>query len=423
MPMTCTCGKLLSVADHGGGQRVQCPQCGEFLQMLELAEEPPRPCPRRRPEKRSRLVWVVGLGGGAVVVAAVTACVMLVVTGSGPPHAATNSYPPVLPLNTMADSMLLNPDNLHNQKNVCQLAYSADGKLLATAAADATSSGLQQFIKVWDLASSRVVAQFPNDFSITSTLVFSPNGKRLAVGGGGRIEVWDLETKAVQHKDQLNTGSPMLGERLLAFSADGDLLVSVAQGVVWLMDLKTGQVVRDPVPLNRTAQVAHVPGQPQVAIAQLLDVNPPRGELTLYNYRTHRKTPMKDVAAWGTSIGYSGDGSTLAVATIDGPIRVFDTTTWNEKATLPRHRTSNNSFTYYDRLAVTADGRLVLGVAMGAGRPPCEAWIVGQSTTRLLAPGTCGPFVLSPDDTTIALVSVGEGVRFAAVAPDDQSKP
>src|SRR5215468_8450405 len=121
------------------------------------------------------------------------------------------------------------------------------------------------------------------------------------------------------------------------------------------MDLETGKVVRDAVPLNRSAQVAHVPGKPIIAIAQLLDLSPPRGELTLYNYRTHQKVPMKDVALWGTSIGFSRDGSTLAVATSDGPIRVFDTKTWDEKATLQRRRAKDNSFLYYQYLVVNKD--------------------------------------------------------------------
>src|SRR5436309_1386313 len=83
----------------------------------------------------------------------------------------------------------------------------------------------------------------------------------LALGGGGRIDLWDLEAKALRYKDKADAGNPALGTRLLAFSPDGDLLVSVAEGFVSTMDVETGKVIRDTVSLNTSAQVAHVPGQ------------------------------------------------------------------------------------------------------------------------------------------------------------------
>jgi WD40 repeat protein len=189
------------------------------------------------------------------------------------------------------------------------------------------------------------------------------------------------------------------------------------------MDVETGRISRDPVPLNRTAQVAHVPGKPIVAIAQLLDLSPPRAELSLYNYRTHQKVPMRDVALWGTSIGFSRDGSTLAVATSDGPIRVFDTKSWDEKASLKRSRANDNSFLYYEHLAMNKDGSFLLAVVSGTGRPPCEFWSVGTPSTRVVAPGWTQQFALSPDDNTVALVRPGEGIRFANVATGEEISP
>src|SRR5262245_10079514 len=211
MQMTCACGKQLTVADHRAGQRVRCPQCGEFLQMLELAEDPPpRGRTRRRPSKTSPLVIAIGLGSGAVLVAGVTVGVMLLVMGKRPPDAATG--PSFMgPLNSLTSTYNY-PPGMYTEKNVHQLAYSGDGKFLATVSADSTPTGLQQFIKVWNLAAGNIAAQFSNDINAVSTLAFSPNGKLLAVGGSGRVQLWDLEKKVLRHKDEADAGVPKLGE-------------------------------------------------------------------------------------------------------------------------------------------------------------------------------------------------------------------
>src|SRR5262245_50300411 len=126
MQMTCTCGNLLEVADHRAGQRVRCPKCGEFLQLLELAEEAPRPGRRRTREKGSRLATIVGLVSGAVVVAGIAVGVTLLAIGGRPSGATTNSNAPGQPGNSMAASIPSDPFNIYTEKNVRQLAYSAD---------------------------------------------------------------------------------------------------------------------------------------------------------------------------------------------------------------------------------------------------------------------------------------------------------
>src|SRR5262249_29788511 len=294
MQLTCTCGNRLHFADNLPGQPIKCPHCGEYLQLLQVADENEPPpisedddAPRlHRPEKIPPLVLLLGLGSGAILVAGVTVAVVLLVKRS--PHA---------PPTTSATAAYQYPAGVHTEKNVYQLAYSPDGRFLATVSPDprseTTPQTLPNLVKVWDLDTKEVVAQFSNDFFNNYTLTFSPNGKLLAVGGWGRVELWDLEKKALRHKDKLDGGNPKLGEKLLAFNPDGDLLVYLTEGLVCLMDVESGKVDRQPVYLSFTAGVAHVPGKPIIAIATTLDRRAGRGQLALYNYRTQQNSPTK----------------------------------------------------------------------------------------------------------------------------------
>ena len=66
------------------------------------------------------------------------------------------------------------------------LAYSADGKLLASGSIDGV-------IKLWDVAASKERATVKGDAVSVYSLAFSPDGKLLAAGGStGAVKLWDV---------------------------------------------------------------------------------------------------------------------------------------------------------------------------------------------------------------------------------------
>jgi eukaryotic-like serine/threonine-protein kinase len=66
------------------------------------------------------------------------------------------------------------------------LAYSRDGKQLATAGSDGTA-------EIWDTSSGRKVQTFKGHSGMIRAIAFSPDGARLATGGAdGTVRLWDI---------------------------------------------------------------------------------------------------------------------------------------------------------------------------------------------------------------------------------------
>jgi WD40 repeat protein len=80
-------------------------------------------------------------------------------------------------------------------------AFSPDGTRIA-AASQADGDSLERVVKVWEIASGRLVASFPTAITLEVhgiSLSFSPDGQALAADGwlplgGSELRVWDMKT-------------------------------------------------------------------------------------------------------------------------------------------------------------------------------------------------------------------------------------
>ena len=140
----------------------------------------------------------------------------------------------------VTDAATVTERTFHGPVTTGNVALSADGRLLATGSPGA--------VEVWDVASNqlRVVLRVG---ALTGALRFSPDGSTLAVGqGDGATTLWNVATGEL-------VGTPLIGLRgavtHLSFGADGNLVTASAAGAaIW--DLKG-------TALSRATQIAPLP--------------------------------------------------------------------------------------------------------------------------------------------------------------------
>ncbi len=110
---------------------------------------------------------------------------------------------------------------------VCGVAFSADGRLLASASSDRT-------VRVWDAATVKCVAVLTGHTDQVYSVAFHPDGKRMASAGRDRaVWLWDLATGL----DVARLGGHANYVFSLAFSPDGTRIVSGSgDGTVRLWD-------------------------------------------------------------------------------------------------------------------------------------------------------------------------------------------
>ncbi|MGB7157946.1 MAG: WD40 repeat domain-containing protein, partial [Tepidisphaeraceae bacterium] len=289
----------------------------------------------------------------------------------------------------------------------CSVAFHPDGRHVASVGAD-------EQVKVWDWTTGEKLFSEPCDavhrFGSAHAAVFSPDGRQLAAGNAGDVNVWDwnsgsknpLHTFPGDDKRRISVAFSADGRRLaaggwgaasvqlwnplaggrepvrtfpktgvvaLAFNTDGNRLAGAnfARRVdVW--DTTTGRITHTlPHPGGIVLGVAFSPDGRRIAsggedkIVRIWDAATGREVLGLRGHTAHC-----------TSVAFSPDGHRLASASKDGTIRIWDATP------LQAHeRQETESFTppHGDEVwsvAVSPDGQKI--ASAGWGGMPVKVW-------------------------------------------------
>jgi WD40 repeat protein len=253
---------------------------------------------------------------------------------------------------------------------VCSVAFSPDGKLLASAGGSefkpARNSGKTTGqVKLWDVAAGKELGELAGHTNKVFSAVFSPDGKTLATGSADMtVRLWEVAT--LKQRAVLHGHADAVW--CVAFSADGKTVASAsADRTLKLWDAATGEE---------------------------------RGTL-----RGHED----EVRA----VAFSSDGKTLASGGADWTVRIWDLATQKQYAVLKAHRGSVQS------LAFSSDGKTL---ATGSSDETVKLWDVATVKERGTLRGHrsgISAVAFAPDNQTVASAGMDDAVRLWQLAREN----
>jgi WD40 repeat protein/transcriptional regulator with XRE-family HTH domain len=280
---------------------------------------------------------------------------------------------------------------------VCSVAFSPDGKILATGNSDGT-------VRLWDVATHRQITTLTGHAGEVLSVAFSPDGKTLATGNSdGTVRLWNLATHrpigVALHAGQIPKmtwrpiSAPLTGHDSrpvsVTFSPDSKLLATGVLSVTFSPDSK------------------------------LLATGGGDGTVRLWDVATHRPIggPLTSYTGAVSSVAFSADSKTLATGNSDGTVRLWDTATGRQIGSLltGHHRPVTS-------VAFSPDGKTL---ATGNSDGTVRLWDgathrqIGKTLKGHVASVTSLAF--SPDGKTLASGSLDGTVRLWNMATKGQN--
>lgn len=236
---------------------------------------------------------------------------------------------------------------------VAALVFSPDSKILASGGGTTEAILSHGEIKLWNATNGTLIAELKGHGGLVDAIAFSTDGKFVA-GGGYSLILWD----AAKRK-KVKTMKPGGLVHALAFSPDGKLMVSACRG------------------------------QPY---AQVWDVATGREQRRLYGGKDNEQT------VW--SVDFSSDGVLLVMGGGHQPATIWDARTWLRKSTLT-NTTRASDCARHVKLSPTVD----LLFTKGDFNIPGKLWSIAEGRVVMELKGDdglAGDVGFSPDGALVA---------------------